>query len=224
MWHYDKTYDTVSKGKGKMKKMITQVILRLRICILQQGRRLQRLLPASVAKKIETIGGTKCLDSIRNTAKIVLVSSVVICLFAGISARDPSATMRKAAVDLEFYQNRMNSLRDEVEEKTGLGSSLGLFVESFFNGFTFGALDPDGFNGPSKRLEKWARDVRSRRDEYQLGIDTANAELKESHENLAAYSTKIWLRNVMFVIAVLAALSLLFVRKPLSERDDKSDA
>ena len=113
----------------------------------------------------------------RRIAKIALILSIFLWLWQVFSIAVEKSD-QSAAADMAYYQKRMKSLEAEINEKTDVSSVALDCVESFFNGFTFGVFDKDGFGGPVKRDREWQNSVRTRADEYHHGIDKANANLE----------------------------------------------
>lgn len=186
-----------------MKNMVADVGSRLRVWMSQQASKLRQLLPRAVTQKMEKVACLNSVICIRKIAKIALILSVSLWIWQVFSIAIEKSDQSTTA-DLAYYQGRMKSLEAEIKDKTGdISFALGC-VESFFNGLTLGAFDKDGFGGPVKRDEEWRNSVRTRADEYQYGIDKANA-------NLAVYREKVFIRNVASIIAIAAVLFLIVV-------------
>ncbi len=161
---------------------------------------------------------------IRKTIKVIIAACCVFGAYQIIPLamlkREISLFEHQIAAAKEsqtHWENQGQSIKAEIDEKNSWGSVVAGFGESFFNGFTFGVFDSNGIFGPSRRLERWESDIRSRIAEVQTGYENATRELETAQERhmsaSAALQHKVSARNISGIVAVIAILVLVYLPK-----------
>ena len=161
----------------------------------------------------------------RKTAIVVLVACAVVWVYQIVTLAMlkqeielSNHQLAAAQEELTHWDNQGKIIKDEVDEKNSWGSVLGLGVESFMNGFTFGLFDSEGMYGTSRRYERWEADTRKRLAEAATGYQNATSKMEAANSRLLASSNnlqkKVTSRNMSGFVAIAAILFLVYFPKP----------